>query len=313
MTHSYVWQDSFICVTWFIDVCDMSHSYLWHGSFMCVTWLIHMCDKTHSYVWHDSLMCVTCLIHICDMAHSCVWHDWFICVTWLIHVCDMINSYVWRDSFICVTWLIHMCDITHSYTCRGMSVACRALSMYALIYIHMYTQVWVHTHGGLQTSMCSTLLHITPYYTWLPDATTTASSQLTEDFRLHFFAFPYESVFLIHLLRNGTPFSRMKPHLIFWGLPWQRVGYVRGLPWQRVYKGVFVCGYTRDNVLDMLAVVVIWSCNDLIWTCNDVMWSCNDVKADLLRPCTSQSWPLIHVDSMLLDITWHYLTLLEIT
>ena len=70
---------------------------------------------------------------------------------------------------------------------------------------------------------------------------------------------------------------------------------------------------THMNELDMLAVVVIWSCNDLIWTCNDVMWSCNDVKADLLRPCTSQSWPLIHVDSMLLDITWHYLTLLEIT
>jgi len=34
-------------------VCDMTHSYVWHDSFICVTWLIHMCDMTHSYVWRD--------------------------------------------------------------------------------------------------------------------------------------------------------------------------------------------------------------------------------------------------------------------
>ena len=32
----------------------MTHSYVWHDSFICVTWLIHMCDMTHSYVCHES-------------------------------------------------------------------------------------------------------------------------------------------------------------------------------------------------------------------------------------------------------------------
>ena len=31
----------------FNRVCDMTHSYVWHDSFICVTWLIHMCDMTH--------------------------------------------------------------------------------------------------------------------------------------------------------------------------------------------------------------------------------------------------------------------------
>ena len=41
-----------------IHMCDMTHSYVWHDSFICVTWLIHMCDMTRSYVWYDSSICV---------------------------------------------------------------------------------------------------------------------------------------------------------------------------------------------------------------------------------------------------------------
>ena len=66
------------CVTWLIPpvymsvrvgtlLCDMAHSYVWHDSFICVTWLIHKCDMTHSYVWRVSFICVTWLIHMCDM------------------------------------------------------------------------------------------------------------------------------------------------------------------------------------------------------------------------------------------------------
>ena len=98
----------------------MTHSYVWHDTFICVTWLIHMCDMTHSYVWHDTFICVTWLIHICDMTHSYVWHDSFICVTWHIHMCDMTHSYVWHDAFICVTWLIHMCGVAHSYAWQAV-------------------------------------------------------------------------------------------------------------------------------------------------------------------------------------------------
>ena len=120
-------------VTWHHQITHHPHistlqgrqlSYVWHDSFMCVTWFIHMCDITHSYMWYDSskvpnrlevpdlgpivviivsLICVTWLIFMCDMTHSYVWHNSFICVTWLILMCDMTHSYVWHDSFLCVT------------------------------------------------------------------------------------------------------------------------------------------------------------------------------------------------------------------
>ena len=103
MTHSYVWYDSFTCVTWLIHIHDVTHSYVWHelihmcdmNSFICLTW-------THSYVWHDSFKCVTWLNHMFDMPHSYVWHE-------LIYMCDM-------NSFICVTW-------THSYVWHASSYA----------------------------------------------------------------------------------------------------------------------------------------------------------------------------------------------
>ena len=111
--HSYVWHDSFICVTWRSIMCDMARSYVWHDAFMCVTWRIHMCDMTHSYVWHGASICATWRIHMCDMTYSYVWHDAFIRVTWRIHVCDMTRWSVWRDVFMCVTWLIDMCVTTY--------------------------------------------------------------------------------------------------------------------------------------------------------------------------------------------------------
>jgi len=83
----------------------VTHSYVWHDSFIYVTWLIHMCDMTRSYVWHDSFIYVTWLIHMCDMTHSYLWHDSSIYVTWLIHICATIRWH--RDSSIYVTCLIH--------------------------------------------------------------------------------------------------------------------------------------------------------------------------------------------------------------
>jgi len=60
MTHSYMWQDLCVCVTWRIP----AHHQVWtlrHDSFICVTWRIHTWDITHPYVWRD-------------MTRSCVWH-----------------------------------------------------------------------------------------------------------------------------------------------------------------------------------------------------------------------------------------------
>jgi len=111
-THSRVWNDLFIRVTWLIHMCDMTDAYVWHDSFTCVTWLIHMCDMTHSYVWHGSFICVKWLTIMCDMTHSYVWHDSLIRATWLTHMCDV--NYMCDMIFVRVTRLIQFCDITHS-------------------------------------------------------------------------------------------------------------------------------------------------------------------------------------------------------
>jgi len=83
-------------------------------NFTCVTWLIQMCDMTHSDVWHDSFRCVTWLIQMCDMMFGDVCHDSFICMNWFIYMCDMTHLYVWHVSFVCVMWGQHMCDMTRS-------------------------------------------------------------------------------------------------------------------------------------------------------------------------------------------------------
>jgi len=50
-SHAFLHPDAYMC--------DVTHSYMWHDSFICVTWLIHMCDIPRRYVWHDSFNRVT--------------------------------------------------------------------------------------------------------------------------------------------------------------------------------------------------------------------------------------------------------------
>ena len=81
MTHSYVWHDSFICVTWLIHLCDMTHSYVWHGSFICVAWLIHTCDESPP-VRHESchtyqrVMSHVSKSHVTHIDESCDTYEW---------------------------------------------------------------------------------------------------------------------------------------------------------------------------------------------------------------------------------------------
>jgi len=164
MTHSYVWHDSFICVTWLIHMCDMTHSYVWHDSFICVTWLIHACDMTCwfecslrarlgciLYVWRESFICVTWFTHMCDMTHSeCApeshSHSAF-------YVCDMNHSYVWYDSLICVTWLTHRCDETHHYVCPCTIPPERDSSCHT--YEWVMSHIWV-SHVTHMSESCHT-------------------------------------------------------------------------------------------------------------------------------------------------------------
>ena len=168
VTHAYVWRDSLNCARWLI--CDVTYLWCdsfatgiildvtWLiqmrcDSFICVTWLAQMCDVTHPWrdlfvtwrdvthsnvtwliqMWRDSFICVTWLMYICDVTHAYTWRDSCIRVTWWIRasstatvhylrclsshrICDMAISYLWRESWrnssIRVTWLMYVRDVT---------------------------------------------------------------------------------------------------------------------------------------------------------------------------------------------------------
>jgi len=103
----------------------MTHSCVWHDSSICVTWLIHMCDMTHSYECQDSSICDTTQFPGGreKKRHQCywyMWHDSFIWVPWLINMCDTTQfpgSRQERD-----TSATDMCDMTHSYECHDSSI-----------------------------------------------------------------------------------------------------------------------------------------------------------------------------------------------
>jgi len=171
-------------------MCGMTHSYVWHDSFICVTWLIYTCGMTHSYVWHDSFICVAWLIHMCGMTHLYVCHDSSICVPWLIHMCGMTHSYVWHDSFIHVTWLLYMCATSHvtrtnpprTYIWVTSHTCMRRMTSYASVVSHISTShvtrtnpprtsIWVTSHTCMRwlSWYGSVVSHTTHSYaiTWL--------------------------------------------------------------------------------------------------------------------------------------------------
>ena len=131
MTHSYMWNDSLICVisySVFFLCCVPSRA--WHDTFICghnsIMWtkrLIHTCKTTHLSLQYDLkvccshcflLLCVrllfnkyshtsTLLFHLCDitLAHTCM------SGLMTLHMCDRTHSHVWHDSFTSVAWLIY--------------------------------------------------------------------------------------------------------------------------------------------------------------------------------------------------------------
>jgi len=123
MTHSYVWHDSFMRVTWLIHMCDMTHPYVSQEQYQWAK-SITTCEMTHSYVWCDVFIFVAGAISMGEEYYS-VSCTSLICVTWHIRMCrrSSINVrrvllaistgeeyyYVWCNSFICVTWLFDIC------------------------------------------------------------------------------------------------------------------------------------------------------------------------------------------------------------
>ena len=150
MTPSYVWHDSFICVTWFIHMCDKTHSY--------VTWLIHMCDTTHSYVWHNSFIYVTWLIRICDMTqvarseninmYLCMCVCTYVCTRTSVHIylTYLLGGVVWsRCNKHCNT-LQHSSVVKAGGKKRGLmrfyAYVCVCMHMHICLYIFMWRTCW---------------------------------------------------------------------------------------------------------------------------------------------------------------------------
>jgi len=110
-----------MCVTWLINMCDMTHSYVWRHSFSDLVIFMYwhdsfenMCDMTHSYMRHNSFICGTQLYvgHSSFIIISHIWISWFsnIGMTHSIHMCDMTHSYMRHNSFICGTSFFNMWD-----------------------------------------------------------------------------------------------------------------------------------------------------------------------------------------------------------
>jgi len=130
----------FTCAPWL--------STLRQDSFVCVTWRIHMCDMTRSHVRHDPFICVTWLIHVCVVTHSydlfCYWDPIFFlneCVLFFF------ETVIWKSvcySRMCI-WMsnTHSVSVSHSYTHSRMwvfliHIHIRECECYSFIYTFAY-------------------------------------------------------------------------------------------------------------------------------------------------------------------------------
>jgi len=144
MTRSYVWHDSFICVTWLVHMCDMTRSYVWHDSFICVTWLIHVTHSRNPLITRVPWLCW--ISHVAgDIPHS-EWLFWWLFSwdhdssliqndssddsflgtmtllmtlflgPWLFWMTHSEESWHIWTSHVALTRRIHTCDMTHSHT-----------------------------------------------------------------------------------------------------------------------------------------------------------------------------------------------------
>jgi len=135
-----------------------------HDSLICVTWLIDMCDVTRWYVWRDSLIYVTWLVHILE-EEGAIPKTTIHCIPWLMTMCDMFDSYVWHDSFICVSWLVHLCDMTRLYSVGGgnhqetTNIACCAFHV-----THMNESF--HTNESVLRLIHWSHIRMTHLYVW---------------------------------------------------------------------------------------------------------------------------------------------------
>jgi len=111
--------------------CDMTHSYVWHDSFVCVTRLILMRDMTLSYEMTD--------FHVLNLFFFGKFLFSNAAVRSVECVCEKTKER--RDLFVCMTWLKHMCDMTHSNVWPDICV-------YVYTYMYIYIDIYSLFHLG---------------------------------------------------------------------------------------------------------------------------------------------------------------------
>ena len=110
-------------------MCDLTHSYVWHDSFICVTWLSTW--NTLDLERLGKLKNILCVSAACQ-------HDAFICVTWLIHTCEIVQyaedvgfGETRRNQRTCCACLPCAADVAADagvcYRCRSRVAVCCSL------------------------------------------------------------------------------------------------------------------------------------------------------------------------------------------
>jgi len=158
-------------------MCDVTHSYVWHDSFICVTWLIRMCDATHSYICDTTHVTqtschtherVTSHIkrshgtglnnHVTHMNESCHTYEWVMTyqnrqIDVLCHTYESSDTSGWVMSHVWMSHVTHMnesCDTYVNESCHTyewvMSHENRRIDALCHTYESCHTYGWVMAH-----------------------------------------------------------------------------------------------------------------------------------------------------------------------
>jgi len=135
-------------------MCDITHSYVWHDAFIRVTWLMHMCDTTHHMCdlscKHHELIHTrdnTCRYYACE-------HDCFEIYAYIQGIKSMyacLNIYFFCSPACRVMWKIWMSHVTHlNESCHAfkcvMSHSHESCHICMYVYIHIYAYLCTHIH-----------------------------------------------------------------------------------------------------------------------------------------------------------------------
>ena len=107
-THSHVWHDSILCVTWLISMCDMTQSYARHNALVYVRMRVrvYVCVRAHAWICVRvrACACVRVCARVCACVHVCVRVHVCMRVCGCARVCLYVCVCIFMMCFVCV-WL----------------------------------------------------------------------------------------------------------------------------------------------------------------------------------------------------------------